>query len=244
MFSDEFYRLIAKYKFVLSMENSVCEDYVTEKLWRSFYVGSVPIVYGSPTASDIFPTNKSTIEVRHFSSPKALAEFVLKLNENDTDYEEYLTFKTETGVTNSFLKKLMATRMWGINNDPEKGNYIDGIECLVCERLHENLELKKAGRPTVRHQANKEHYGCPLENTFSESGVLIDDSYGAEAEGWRPNSFQFMYEMAWSLQEAFFSDFLGVGVYNFTARQLQNKALKYYHGLERGVTTSRQAIEL
>ena len=33
----------------MAAENAVCEDYITEKFWRSFYVGTVPIVYGSPT---------------------------------------------------------------------------------------------------------------------------------------------------------------------------------------------------
>ena len=45
----DFYKLLSKYKFVMAAENAVCEDYITEKFWRSFYVGTVPIVYGSPT---------------------------------------------------------------------------------------------------------------------------------------------------------------------------------------------------
>ncbi len=241
MFSDEFYNLIAKYKFVLSMENSVCEDYVTEKLWRSFYTGTVPIVYGSSKVSDLFPTNKSAIEIVHFGGPKALAEFIHKVNKNDSQYEEYLTYKKKNGVTNTFLISLMTNRTWEINNDPVKGNYIEKLECLVCERIHENIELNKIHLPTVKHQATKEHYGCPLEKTFSDSGILIDENYEMERKGWRQNSFQFMYDMAWSLQEAFFNDFLADAVYNFTAEQLQNKAMKFYHALSR---SGQQTIEL
>ena len=44
----DFYKLLAKYKFVISMENAVCNDYITEKFWRPFILGSVPIVFGSP----------------------------------------------------------------------------------------------------------------------------------------------------------------------------------------------------
>lgn len=47
MTSKEFYELAAKYKFTLAMENAVCDDYITEKLWRPFHLGSVPIVFGS-----------------------------------------------------------------------------------------------------------------------------------------------------------------------------------------------------
>lgn len=44
----EFYKLNAKYKFSLAMENGLCPDYMTEKLWRPFHLGSVPIILGSP----------------------------------------------------------------------------------------------------------------------------------------------------------------------------------------------------
>lgn len=47
MHSEEFYRFAARYKFTLAMENAVCDDYMTEKLWRPFRVGSVPIIFGS-----------------------------------------------------------------------------------------------------------------------------------------------------------------------------------------------------
>jgi hypothetical protein len=46
---EDFYHLLSKYKFVLAAENAVCDDYITEKFWRSFYVGTIPIVYGSPS---------------------------------------------------------------------------------------------------------------------------------------------------------------------------------------------------
>lgn len=39
---------VSKYKFIIAIENAVCYDYVTEKLWRSLIVGSVPIYLGSP----------------------------------------------------------------------------------------------------------------------------------------------------------------------------------------------------
>lgn len=49
MLDDEFFKLIAKYKFAIAIENAICEDYVTEKLWRPLHVGTIPIVLGSPT---------------------------------------------------------------------------------------------------------------------------------------------------------------------------------------------------
>jgi len=45
---DDFYKLNGKYKFSLAFENAICDDYITEKLWRPLLVGSVPVVMGSP----------------------------------------------------------------------------------------------------------------------------------------------------------------------------------------------------
>lgn len=45
----EFWSFVAKYKFTLAFENAVCDDYISEKLWRPLIVGSVPIYYGSPS---------------------------------------------------------------------------------------------------------------------------------------------------------------------------------------------------
>ena len=49
MNDEEFLRLIASYKFTLSFENAVGDDYITEKLWRPLVVGSVPVYMGSPS---------------------------------------------------------------------------------------------------------------------------------------------------------------------------------------------------
>ena len=87
------------------MENSVCDDYVTEKLWRAFYIGAVPVVYGSPLAKDIFPTNRSAIEVTDFAGPQQLAEFIAELNQNDDEYEKYLEYKTRGKIVENHSKK-------------------------------------------------------------------------------------------------------------------------------------------
>lgn len=46
--TDELYKFIARYKFVIAYENSACDDYITEKLWRPLMLGVVPIYFGAP----------------------------------------------------------------------------------------------------------------------------------------------------------------------------------------------------
>ena len=47
MLHDGLMKLLAQYKFTIVAENAICDDYMTEKLWRAFTVGSVPIIIGS-----------------------------------------------------------------------------------------------------------------------------------------------------------------------------------------------------
>ena len=103
MDATEFYDFIARYKFHLAFENGICEDYITEKLIRPLHVGSIPIYRGSSSANDWMPNNHSIILVDDFDSPKKLAAFIKRLDENDDEYLKYLTFKEE-GIMNEYLR--------------------------------------------------------------------------------------------------------------------------------------------
>lgn len=46
--TEEFYKFISRYKFVIAYENSVCSDYLTEKIWRPLTLGVVPVYFGAP----------------------------------------------------------------------------------------------------------------------------------------------------------------------------------------------------
>lgn len=42
-------RFLGRYKFMIAIENGVCEDYITEKFWRPLILGVIPIYFGSPS---------------------------------------------------------------------------------------------------------------------------------------------------------------------------------------------------
>ena len=80
------WHITSKYKFTLAIENSNEDDYVTEKLFYSFLVGSVPIYQGASNVDFFAPSNRSIIKVTDFKNVKELADYLLYLHNNPTQY--------------------------------------------------------------------------------------------------------------------------------------------------------------
>ena len=107
------------YKFYLALENSICEDYITEKLYRTLHLGGIiPVVLGGADYSKLLPPH-SVINVMDYSSPRALAEYLHKLDRNDTLYNEYFQWR---------------------NHYDSKGNE---ALCSLCAYLHNGTLLSK-----------------------------------------------------------------------------------------------------
>ena len=84
--------LSTDYKFYLSLENSFCRDYVTEKLWNALAGNAIPVVYGAVDYSQFAPA-ESFIDFRDFASAQHLAEHLKYLDGNQTAYEEYFEWR-------------------------------------------------------------------------------------------------------------------------------------------------------
>ncbi|TNN12303.1 Glycoprotein 3-alpha-L-fucosyltransferase A [Schistosoma japonicum] len=94
------------YKFYLSFENSLCSEYITEKLYRNalnlidtlipLFVPSndiLPIVMGASIEEyERVAPPYSFIHVDQFESPAKLAEYLKYLDNNDTAYNEYFAW--------------------------------------------------------------------------------------------------------------------------------------------------------
>ena len=182
MDSEDFIDIISQYKFALAMENAICHDYITEKFWRPFYSGTVPVVKGSPTSRDWAPSNHSIILIDDFKSPKELAEYLLYLDKNDEEYMKYLEYKN-TGITNDRLAKAMKEREWKVTiSDYSDKNMVESYECFVCDKVHERQRKEREGIPLDPIVANQSHYDCK----FPELSVATTSiSRFGETEFWR-----------------------------------------------------------
>ena len=119
-----------QYKFFLALENSFCEDYHTEKFyWQGFMKGLVPITFFDAESLKNKPTMappKSFINILDFPNMKALGDHLNYLNNNDTAYNEYHTWR------NDFT-------MRGLDR------------CSLCEEAHRiNVKGKRGIFPSIK----------------------------------------------------------------------------------------------
>lgn len=100
--------VVASYRFYLSIENSNCKDYITEKLERAFQYGVVPVVDGAPRADyePFIPNHDSIIHVDDFDSIEDLANYLKSLlKEDDVYYSRHLAYRWNASlITNRELR--------------------------------------------------------------------------------------------------------------------------------------------
>jgi len=164
MENKDFYKLLGKYKFMLTLENGLCEDYITEKLWRALQLGVIPIYLGAPNVDEYIPNPGSIISVQNYSSVEEVAGLVNSINGDDQLYMTYLRHKTEQVVENLHLKQLLQHREWGVSTEQQiqLGNSVRQFQCFVCNRINENMKYQKIGFAPVKYRADAAHYGCPM----------------------------------------------------------------------------------
>lgn len=97
--------LYSQYKFVIAFENSVLEDYVTEKLYDPLLAGTVPIYLGAPNVEEYLPGDDCVVRADRFDSPKELAQYLERCY---TDDEEYLKHYRWRGLSwrEDFVRKV------------------------------------------------------------------------------------------------------------------------------------------
>lgn len=84
--------LSADYKFYLSFENSLCMDYVTEKLYRPLTQYVIPVVFNGGNTSRFAPP-KSYINANDFDTVNDLVQYMKFLIDHPEEYVKYFWWK-------------------------------------------------------------------------------------------------------------------------------------------------------
>lgn len=86
---------IGRYKFCLALENSICDDYVTEKFFEPLLAGTVPVYLGARNVDAFAPGENCYIDVRDFAGPAQLANHLKALDRDPAAYQRYLAWRNQ-----------------------------------------------------------------------------------------------------------------------------------------------------
>ena len=85
---------IGRFKFLLAFENNLCDFYMSEKIWKAYGLGMVPVVYASAVAAQSLPAEDSFINARDFSTAIELRDFLATVANDEGRYMQYFDWKT------------------------------------------------------------------------------------------------------------------------------------------------------
>ncbi|KII68370.1 Alpha-(1,3)-fucosyltransferase 6 [Thelohanellus kitauei] len=133
------------YKFYISFENSICEDYITEKYSNAIKCGTIPIVM-SPKYNLRHLIPGSYINTFDYPSPKRLGEYLHEVSKNLTKYKEYFKWKRlynldRNRIINDACKmilKVEEAQNSTISNDPLLQDVLEGKKCMNIYDINKN----------------------------------------------------------------------------------------------------------
>jgi galactoside alpha-1,3-fucosyltransferase 4 len=86
-------QMLKRYKFYISLENGICNDYITEKYWQvPFDHDAVPIVLSLKFFKELTIPG-SYIDANAFPDVNSLVKYLKYLDKNDTAYNEYFKWR-------------------------------------------------------------------------------------------------------------------------------------------------------
>ncbi|KAJ8302749.1 hypothetical protein KUTeg_019145 [Tegillarca granosa] len=113
---------LKRYFFYLSLENSFCRDYITEKAFNPLNNSIVPVVRGGAFYNKYLPL-QSYINTANFETIKSLSDYLTNLIENEALFRNYFTWRKHY---NAILYSRIARSF-----------------CELCRRLHFKDKYKR-----------------------------------------------------------------------------------------------------
>ena len=117
------WKIARKYKFYLAFENSLCTDYITEKIFNAFSYELVPVIIsGANLSNPLVIPEGSYVDGRSYSSAKELATHLMEVSNNSTLYNNFFKWRAKWKIITQWQHK--------------------GLECSICEKLYESNDVK------------------------------------------------------------------------------------------------------
>ena len=85
------YSIAKKHRIVVTFENKINHDYISEKITWSYEAGAIPVYWGPPEIYLWTPGNHTFIDPQRFEGPKELAEYLKRVDEDDDLFRYHTT---------------------------------------------------------------------------------------------------------------------------------------------------------
>ena len=135
---------LKNYKFVLAFENSLCDEYISEKPYRNgLMLGVVPVIMSGANLSDpnVLPSG-SYIDAGQFSSVSVLVEFLKKVGSDPKLYNKYFEWRKDWDI------ELIS------EGEGQEEFHMDYF-CPLCTKLHEDSAPKIYGNVREWYEQEK-----------------------------------------------------------------------------------------
>ena len=91
-YSDQYYKVISQYKFIICFENKSKPYYVTEKIYTAYKSNVVPIYWGDPKVTNVF-NPKTFINIGKYADFNKYIDLIKLLDNNSELYNEFFKHK-------------------------------------------------------------------------------------------------------------------------------------------------------
>ena len=134
------------YKFVFSLENSLCKDYVTEKFFSYFPLDTVLVVRGGADYGHLLPSD-AFIDSSKFSTISDLAKHLLTVNSSEELYTKYLQEKDKYRTQTTFKEpsNLPFCELCSKMNNKAKNQHVyhDILDFIYTDTCHAPSDLEE-----------------------------------------------------------------------------------------------------
>ena len=125
---------LRKFKFAIALENNVCDFYMSEKIWKAFALGLIPVIFGSPIVSTVLPSSDSYIDLRDFRSVAELAAYMKKVAENEDQFNTFFEWRTRPLSSLSVGFQDLWRSAWRSK---------DEFKCCIARGVANSLRMKR-----------------------------------------------------------------------------------------------------
>ena len=120
-----------KYPFYLAIENTILEDYVTEKFYMGFRLNNTVMVYlGAPNAQLYAPAPNSFIHANTFASVETLVAYLHQVAADKKLFQSFLAWRPYPSAS---FRSLIEDRSWPLHDSNQS------IACRACAVAHKNI---------------------------------------------------------------------------------------------------------